>query len=79
MKPVFFASPEEFRKWLLKNHKKAKELWVGYYKVGSGKPSITWSESVDQALCFGWIDGVRNSIDDESYCNRFTPRKSTSN
>lgn len=55
------------------------ELWVGFYKVDSGKPSITWKESVDQALCFGWIDGVRKSIDGESYKIRFTPRKPTSN
>ena len=74
----FFATPLEFRKWLKKHHKKEKELLVGYYKVDSGKPSMTWSESVDQALCYGWIDGVRRSIDKESYCIRFTPRRSTS-
>ncbi|MBL0256855.1 MAG: YdeI/OmpD-associated family protein [Bacteroidetes bacterium] len=74
----FFAAPSEFRKWLKKHHKKEKELLVGYYKVDSGKPSMTWSESVDQALCYGWIDGVRRSIDKESYCIRFTPRRSTS-
>ncbi|MBN1118134.1 MAG: YdeI/OmpD-associated family protein, partial [Bacteroidales bacterium] len=68
----------DFRKWLEANHQKASELLVGYYKVKSGKPSMTWSESVDQALCFGWIDSVRRSIDDESYCIRFTPRKKTS-
>jgi uncharacterized protein YdeI (YjbR/CyaY-like superfamily) len=77
-KPVFFATPEEFRKWLQKNHDRASELVVGFYKVGSGKPSMTWSESVDQAICFGWIDGLRKSIDDESYLIRFTPRKSSS-
>lgn len=60
------------------HHKKENELLVGYYKVSSGKPSMTWSESVDQALCFGWIDGVRRSVDKESYCIRFTPRRSTS-
>ena len=78
MTPKFFATPKEFRKWLEKNHNKEKELSVGFYKVGSGKPSITWPEAVDQALCFGWIDGVRNSIDKDSYQIRFTPRKPSS-
>ncbi|MCE3277956.1 MAG: bacteriocin-protection protein [Bacteroidetes bacterium] len=75
MEPVFFPKQSDFRKWLEKNHLKEKELIVGFYKVKSGKPSLTWSESVDQALCFGWIDGIRRSIDEESYCIRFTPRK----
>jgi len=75
----FFKTPDDFRKWLEKNHLAKTELFVGFYKVSSGKQSITWSEAVDQAICFGWIDGVRNSIDDISYCNRFTPRKSSSN
>jgi uncharacterized protein YdeI (YjbR/CyaY-like superfamily) len=75
MKPLFFSKPFDFRKWLEKNHAKETELLVGFYKVSSGKPSITWPESVDEALCFGWIDGVRKSIDDESYTIRFTPRK----
>jgi uncharacterized protein YdeI (YjbR/CyaY-like superfamily) len=75
MKPTFFSDPSKFRKWLEKNHDKEQELLVGFYKKGSGKPSITWPESVDEALCFGWIDGVRKSIDDESYTIRFTPRK----
>jgi len=79
MKPKFFASQKEFRKWLEKNHDKETELIVGYYKINSGRPSMTWSQSVDEALCFGWIDGVRHSIDDESYQNRFTPRKQGSN
>ncbi|WP_294252260.1 YdeI family protein [uncultured Chryseobacterium sp.] len=78
MKPTFFSTPQEFRQWLEKNHQTEKELLVGFYKVGTGKPSMTWSESVDQALCFGWIDGVRRSIDEESYSIRFTPRKPTS-
>lgn len=78
MQPIFFATQEEFRKWLEKNHAKETELLVGFHKVDSGKPSMTWSQSVDQALCFGWIDGVRKSIDKDSYCIRFTPRKSTS-
>lgn len=78
MQATFFATATEFRKWLEKNHKKQTELIVGFYKVGSGKASITWSQSVDQALCFGWIDGVRKSIDEESYCIRFTPRRNNS-
>lgn len=78
MNPKFFRTAAAFRKWLSANHDKSKELWVGFYKKGSGKPSITWPESVDEALCFGWIDGVRKSIDDESYQIRFSPRKSTS-
>ena len=75
MKPAFFATAAEFRRWLERHHDSASELLVGFYKVGSGKPSMTWPESVDQALCFGWIDGVRRRIDDESYTIRFTPRK----
>ena len=78
MKPHFFPAQSDFRKRLKKNHKKEKELLVGFYKVGSGKPSMTWSESVDQALCFGWIDGVRKSFDDKSYTIRFTPRRQNS-
>ncbi len=78
MKPLFFPTQAHFRKWLKQNHKKEKELIVGFYKVGTHKPSLTWSQSVDQALCFGWIDGIRRSIDKESYSIRFTPRRSTS-
>ena len=78
MAPTFFAKQSDFRKWLQKNHKKETELLVGFYKVGSGKPSLTWSQSVDEALCFGWIDGVRKSIDKDSYQIRFTQRKPTS-
>ncbi len=74
-KPRYFKSQEAFRNWLEKHHDSKDELLVGYYKVGTGKPSMTWSESVDQALCFGWIDGVRRRIDDERYCIRFTPRR----
>ena len=77
-KPSFFATPEELRAWLEDNHESATELLVGFYKKGSGKPSITWPESVEQALCFGWIDGVRRGLDDESYTIRFTPRKRSS-
>lgn len=76
--PKLFPTPSAFRKWLAANHAKSKELWVGFYKKDSGKASITWPESVDEALCFGWIDGVRKSIDEESYQIRFSPRKPTS-
>ncbi len=78
MTPLFFEKQSAFRKWLEKNHKKKTELLVGFYKVDSGKPSITWPQSVDEALCFGWIDGVRKSIDKDSYQIRFTPRKPSS-
>jgi uncharacterized protein YdeI (YjbR/CyaY-like superfamily) len=77
--PIFFDSAKSFRNWLEANHKTETEVFVGYYKIATGKPSLTWSESVDEALCFGWIDGIRRSVDAESYCNRFTPRKSKSN
>jgi uncharacterized protein YdeI (YjbR/CyaY-like superfamily) len=77
--PIFFATPADFRRWLRTNHESTRELWVGFYKKGSGRPSITWPESVDEALCVGWIDGLRNTIDGQSYRIRFTPRKSTSN
>jgi uncharacterized protein YdeI (YjbR/CyaY-like superfamily) len=78
MNPIFFSSKTEFRKWLIENHASEKELWVGYYKTASKKESISYSDSVDEAICFGWIDGVRKSIDDKSYCNRFTPRRDKS-
>ena len=78
MKAEFFSTPKDFRNWLEKNHETETEIVVGFYRTGSKKKSITWSEAVDQALCFGWIDSIRRSIDDESYSNRFTPRKSTS-
>lgn len=74
----FFSKPAEFRKWLEKNHGSKEELWVGFYKKDSGRPSITWAESVDEALCFGWIDGIRKKIDHVSYQIRFTPRRSKS-
>ena len=74
MKPVFFPKQSDLRKWFEKNYEKEKELLVGFYKKDSGKPSITWPESVDEALCFGWIDGIRRSIDNISYTIRFTPR-----
>lgn len=75
MDPIFFRSAAEFRAWLERHHATSTELFVGYYRKGSGKPSMTWEESVDQALCFGWIDGVRKGIDDERYAIRFTPRR----
>lgn len=79
MTPTFFPTAAEFHAWLLQHHASASELIVGYYKVGSGQPSMSWPESVDVALCFGWIDGVRKRIDAESYQIRFTPRKAGSN
>lgn len=78
MKPTFFTKQSDFRKWLEKNYKNKDELLVGFYKVSSGKESMTWSQSVDEALCFGWIDGVRKSIDNDSYQIRFTQRRLTS-
>jgi len=75
MQPTFFATPAEFRDWLAANHDRVAELWVGFHKKGSGKPSISYPEALDEALCFGWIDGVRKSVDDTSYTVRFTPRK----
>ena len=74
----FFPNQTLFRQWLINNHDKKTELIVGFYKVKSGHLSMTWSQSVDHALCFGWIDGVRKSIDAESYQIRFTPRKKAS-
>lgn len=77
--PVFFETIDAWRAWLEANHARATELSVGFWKRGTGKPSLTWPESVDGALAFGWIDGVRHSIDAESYRIRFTPRKPGSN
>jgi uncharacterized protein YdeI (YjbR/CyaY-like superfamily) len=78
MHATFFKSPSDFRAWLEKNHATAKELLVGYHRKSTGKPTITWPESVAEALCFGWIDGIRRRIDDESYTIRFTPRRAGS-
>src|SRR5437667_4394715 len=75
LKAVFFATPADYRSWLEDHHDKSAELWVGFYKISSGKPSMTWPEAVDEALCFGWIDGQRRGIDRMSYTIRFTPRK----
>ena len=73
--PKFFKTPADFRTWLGKNHTVVDELWVGYYKVATGRPSVIWQQTVDEALCFGWIDGLRKTIDAESYKIRFTPRR----
>ncbi len=78
MKATFFATPARLRAWFEAHHETEKELLFGFYKTGSGKKSITWPESVDEALCFGWIDGIRRRVDDEAYTIRFTPRKRTS-
>ena len=75
MEPVFFATADDFRAWLAEHHESASQLLVGFHKKGSGRRSMTWSEAVDQALCFGWIDGVRRSLDADRYVIRFTPRK----
>lgn len=75
MTPTFFPTPADLRRWLEKNHSTARELIVGFYKKGTGRPSITWPELVDQVLCFGWIDGIRRSIDADRWCIRITPRK----
>ena len=72
---VFFRTPEALRRWFAAHHETATELWVGYYRKDSGRPSITWSESVDEALAVGWIDGIRKRVDEVSYTNRFTPRR----
>src|SRR6059036_1111167 len=75
MKPTFFTTLPEFRTWLEKRHREARELWVGFHKKSSGQASITWPEAVDEALCFGWIDGQRKGLDEVDYAIRFTPRQ----
>jgi uncharacterized protein YdeI (YjbR/CyaY-like superfamily) len=77
--PIFFESPEGFYAWLEENHETADEVYVGFYKQHTGRRAMSWSESVDQALCFGWIDGRANRIDDDRYMQRFTPRRPGSN
>ncbi|MBA3822151.1 MAG: YdeI/OmpD-associated family protein [Deltaproteobacteria bacterium] len=76
---IYFGSPAEFGAWLEEHHERETELWVGYFKKATGKPSLTWSQAVDEALCFGWIDGVLRSVDTERHVQRFTPRKAASN
>jgi uncharacterized protein YdeI (YjbR/CyaY-like superfamily) len=78
MEPTTFERPQDFRAWLEQHHDSEAELWVGYHKKGSGKPSMTWPQSVDEALCFGWIDGIRKRVDAERYMIRFTPRRARS-
>lgn len=75
IKPTYFATEADFRRWLKAHHDSADELLVGFWKKGSGKPSIDWPQARDQALCFGWIDGVRKSLGDDAYTIRFTPRR----
>jgi uncharacterized protein YdeI (YjbR/CyaY-like superfamily) len=72
---TFFETPADFRRWLKANHRTATELWVGYYKKATGRGGMTYKEAVEEALCFGWIDGIGKSLGQESYANRFTPRK----
>ena len=76
---IYFPSPAAFRAWLERHHERESEVWVGYWKKATGKPSLTWSQAVDEALCFGWIDGVLRGVDDERHMQRFTPRKPSSN
>jgi uncharacterized protein YdeI (YjbR/CyaY-like superfamily) len=77
--PIFFAKPAALRAWLENHHETKREQWIGFHRKASRRPSITWPEAVDEALCFGWIDGLRKTIDAESYKIRFTPRRPTSN
>jgi uncharacterized protein YdeI (YjbR/CyaY-like superfamily) len=79
LKPIYFSSPRDFYDWLEQHHETDDEVYVGYWKKHTGKPSLTWSEAVDQALCFGWIDGRLNRVDDERHMQRFTPRRPGSN
>lgn len=76
--PIFFETPAEWRLWLQTNHQTEGEIWVGYYKKHTAIPSVTWDETVDEALCVGWIDGIRKRVDDQAYTIRFTPRKPSS-
>jgi uncharacterized protein YdeI (YjbR/CyaY-like superfamily) len=75
VEPLYFESPAAWRQWLAKHHRDTHELWVGFHKRATGKPSLTWPESVDEALCFGWIDGLRKRVDADRYKIRFTPRR----
>jgi uncharacterized protein YdeI (YjbR/CyaY-like superfamily) len=75
LRPKFFRTPAALRAWFEKHHATRLEVWVGYYKKETGRGGITWSESIDEALCVGWIDGIRQKVDESSYANRFTPRR----
>ena len=75
MKPIYFATPAEFESWLAKHHVRSRELWVGFHKKATGRPSLTWPQSVDAALSFGWIDGLRRSLGPNRYAIRFSPRR----
>jgi uncharacterized protein YdeI (YjbR/CyaY-like superfamily) len=75
MNLVYFESPAHWREWLVENHATESELWVGFHRKKTGRPSLTWEESVEQALCFGWIDGIRKAVDEERFTIRFTPRR----
>jgi uncharacterized protein YdeI (YjbR/CyaY-like superfamily) len=77
--PIYFESPADFRAWLEEHHETETEVWVGMWKKATGKPSLTWAEAVDEALCFGWIDGIAKRVDGERHKQRFTPRKPSSN
>ena len=77
--PIYFPSPAAFREWLAEHHERETEVWVGFWKKATGEPSLTWSEAVDEALCFGWIDGLLRRVDDRRHIQRFTPRKPKSN
>jgi uncharacterized protein YdeI (YjbR/CyaY-like superfamily) len=78
LNPIFFSTPVEWRTWLTEHHAVMPELWVGFHKKNTGRPSLTWEQSVDEALCFGWIDGIRRGIDNQRFTIRFTPRKTRS-
>jgi uncharacterized protein YdeI (YjbR/CyaY-like superfamily) len=79
MKPRFFKTQFELRCWLDSNHSTAKEIWIGFYRKGTGEISVSYKDAVDEALCFGWIDGIRKKVDHTRYANRFTPRRPKSN
>ncbi len=78
MDVIFFETLSDLRAWFVEHHDQAQELWIGFYKKSAGKTGVTYAEAVDEALCFGWIDGIRKRVDDTSYTNRFTPRKARS-
>ena len=77
--PIYFAAPRELRDWLQANHASVDSLWIGYHKKATGKPTLTWPETVDELLCYGWIDGIRKGIDGERFMQRVTPRRKGSN